>query len=415
MNALFFSGYSGLATHINDALNKIGINTILLTTNASKRTNNPKTIKLYYTFSNRLDWYVKALRSFCYRHLYLNTKYKYQYYQDINENADYFNIEHIKSKINIVPDYIFILFDYRLLTTGSVKKLYDYYKVPIIWILVDMKPMTGGCSYSFDCTNYQIDCNPCPAISSSRHNGFACKTLEKKIKNLKDVDLKIITSSLEQYVQVSSSAVFKNYKKYKFFFPNNSELFCIQDKSIARQKLGLDINKKIIFFGAASFEMPRKGFKFLKEALLSLAKDDCSNILLLVAGKIPEDILNDIEIPKKMLGLVNMETLANAYQASDLFVCSSIADSGPTMVNQSIMCGTPVAAFEIGVCGDVIINGKTGMLVKLGDSEGLYRGIRYLLDLNEEQQDEVRKNCYEMSLRMKKEELIENIFTVLSD
>ena len=413
MNALLFSAYSSLAIHINNDLNRIGIKTILFTTNTPRKGNNQE-LKLNF-FSRRIDWLMNALRSFYYRYIYLKVKNEYGYYQDIDENADYFDLEYIKSKVNIKPDYIFVLFDYRVLTTGSIKKLYDYYKVPIIWFLVDMKPMTGGCSYAIDCFNYQTGCNSCPAISSNKHNCFASETVKKKIKNLDNVDLKVITFSSEQYAQASSSSVFNKFKKYKFFFPINDDLFCVQDKLYARKNLNLDPEKKIVFWGMSVFNEPRKGFKYLKEALLYLSKDDCSNILLLVVGDIPKSELDDINIQKVLLGQVNMKILANAYQASDMFVCSSIADSGPTMVNQAIMCGTPVVAFDIGICGDIVISEKTGMLVKSGDSQGLYLGVRYLLGLDDEQRDEIKKNCYEMSLQMKEKGLMNNIFTILSD
>ncbi len=85
------------------------------------------------------------------------------------------------------------MFDYRIVTTATLKKLYEDYKVPMYWFLVDMKPMTGGCSYAMECNSYQFNCENCPAIINNYAKKFAVKTLNGKITNIKDIDLQIGT------------------------------------------------------------------------------------------------------------------------------------------------------------------------------------------------------------------------------
>jgi len=93
------------------------------------------------------------------------------------------------------------------------------------------------------------------------------------------------------------------------------------------------------------------------------------------------------------------EELALAYQAADVFVCSSVEDSGPMMVNESIMCGTPVVSFDIGVALDLVFTGKTGYRAKLKDSLDLSLGIKFILELTEKKAQEIRNNCRNLALR----------------
>ena len=101
----------------------------------------------------------------------------------------------------------------------------------------------------------------------------------------------------------------------------------------------------------------------------------------------------------KYLGyLDNNYAIASAYQAADVFICPSIEDSGPMMINQSIMCGTPVVSFEMGVSVDLVITGETGYRAKIKDSGDMAQGISEILKLNSD-------NYYDLSLRCRKHAL----------
>jgi glycosyltransferase involved in cell wall biosynthesis len=93
-------------------------------------------------------------------------------------------------------------------------------------------------------------------------------------------------------------------------------------------------------------------------------------------------------------------TLAAAYQAADTFVCPSIEDSGPMMINESLMCGTPVVSFDMGVAGDLVHTGTTGYRARLGDCRDLARGIGAILALSPDQRDAVARECRQLALRL---------------
>ena len=105
--------------------------------------------------------------------------------------------------------------------------------------------------------------------------------------------------------------------------------------------------------------------------------------------------------PVTRLGYLQGDALlASAYVASDLFVCPSVEESGPMMINESIMCGTPVVSFDMGVAPDLVHSGKTGYRAELKSSADLARGIRQVLDLPPEEARRMSEACREIGLRL---------------
>ncbi|MFP3802939.1 glycosyltransferase, partial [Paraburkholderia sp. SIMBA_027] len=76
--------------------------------------------------------------------------------------------------------------------------------------------------------------------------------------------------------------------------------------------------------------------------------------------------------------------LALLYQAADLFVNSSIEDSGPMMVSEALACGTPVVGFDTGVLTNMIIDNYKGYKAPLKDSKKLAEGIKKIFELNKD-------------------------------
>ncbi len=88
--------------------------------------------------------------------------------------------------------------------------------------------------------------------------------------------------------------------------------------------------------------------------------------------------------------------LALAYQSADIFISPSLEDSGPMMVNEAMMCGTPVVAFNIGIAKEFITS-DIGYLAKWNDAVDLSRGIEHLLLLNKTDRSNMRAHCSEIA------------------
>ncbi len=373
---LLISTYDRLAADLNKALNESNYDSSLITTSFVE--DDASSIFNLSRFNNRTTWFLNAVRSFIFRKLIFKTKNN-SYFQDISESSSYFSFNRFVRIAPFIPDYIIILFDYRAITYRTLFELEKWSNAKIIWLMVDMKPFTGGCSYSQGCEFYKIDCKNCPAIENSFFRDFSNKQLEFKINTLKNINISYVAGSEYQYKQAKNSRLLSNKNIYKFNFPVNTNIFRYLEKNKAKDMLNISTNKIVIMFGSTKVDEPRKGFKYIIDSVKKISQYN-KDVFLLIVGNNNKELFDEINIDKMNLGFVNLEKLAQAYQAADLFLCPTTEDSGPTMVTQSLMCGTPVVAFEMGVSLDLIKHKKNGYLSKLYDGEDFLKGIKYMLD-----------------------------------
>jgi len=289
----------------------------------------------------------------------------------------------------------------------DIYKFGKYTGAAIYWCGLDMAPLTGGCHYAWECKGYQKDCNLCPAILNVKQKNRAFKNLKKKNKYLSDSKISFIapTSSLEE--QAKQSSLFSSKNIIKIFLSIDNNIFKPANKNDVRKILNIPLNKKIILIGSLDIEEKRKGFSYLIKALNHLNetidRKTREEILLLVIGEKKGDIHTKLPFETLFIGRINDDAkLAMIYQASDLYVCSSIEDAGPMMINEAIMCGTPVVAFDNGVAKDLVLNFETGYRAILKDYKDLAFGIKKVLFQTNENYINYVDNCRNLALSMLK-------------
>ena len=271
--------------------------------------------------------------------------------------------------------------------------------------MYDMAPLTGGCHYAWDCKGYQNNCGNCPGLFSSDPYDITFKNFLYRRNYIDRTDIQIVTGSEWQYRQTKESTLFKNRTIYKILTAVNKDIFKPLVKEDIRKRNVIQYDKKVIFFGAVELDNKRKGMKYLLEAfkilkdLLIMDSEFKNKIFLLIAGNEFDKIKDYLPFEYHSMGMLdNTYGIASAYQAADIFVCPSIEDSGPTMINQSIMCGTPVVCFEMGVALDLVFNGKTGYSAKLKDSKDLAQGMYNILSLPASEYEIMQNNCRQLAL-----------------
>ena len=144
-----------------------------------------------------------------------------------------------------------------------------------------------------------------------------------------------------------------------------------------------------ILMGCQHANSKRKGFEYLLAALQKLekrlTKEQKERIEVLIVSRNEADAFNEIPFQKKHIDYINdYRLLALLYQATDVFVNSSIEDAGPMMVSEALACGTPVVGFDMGVVNNMVISGYNGYKAKLKDSEDLANGIKTIFELSPE-------------------------------
>lgn len=303
------------------------------------------------------------------------------------------------------PDIIIAHSLTYFLTVKQLSELQKLTGAPILWYLMDMAPLTGGCHYAWDCVRYTQSCGQCPALYSINEHDLSGRVCNNKINTIEQMDLTVVAASSWLYQQAHHAAVFKNKRVEQILLAVDPDVFKPGSKDFYRQKLGLPTDKKIIFFGCQKTHDRRKGMSYLLEALKLVATSSGqlkNSIHVAVAGDSEElDPMLASLFPFTSLGyLKGDDVLASAYAASDVFVCPSIEDSGPMMINESIMCGTPVVSFEMGIAPDLVLTGKTGYRAELKNSADLARGIQAILDLSPEESRSMSESCRQLGIQL---------------
>jgi glycosyltransferase involved in cell wall biosynthesis len=255
---------------------------------------------------------------------------------------------------------------------------------PIIIILHDMWHITGGCHYSFTCDRYKEKCGSCQFFPASTGTDLSTWGFEKKHKFYQKYDnLYFVSPSQWLYECAMESGLTKN--KPVYHIPNvlDRSLYKSFDKKIAKEILNIPQNEQVVLFGATSVKNPYKGWEYLKSALnLLKQKTQSENTSILIFGSgNNEEISEAIPFKTRFLGRLNDEyTLALTYNAADVLVAPSLMDNLPYTIFESLSCGTPVTAFNIGGIPDLIQHKVNGYLAEYKDAQDLANGISYCLE-----------------------------------
>ena len=304
------------------------------------------------------------------------------------------------NKINGNYDIIYILFTSYMISAKTIKELYDKFHCVIIAGSIDMYHLTGGCYYTKNCKNYRNECRYCPAFDLFHKNQAHRNYLYKK----KVYESTNFTFSCNSWIKriADESGIMEGANIGIKSYTLNGDVFKPLDRNQCRIDLGIPINIKTILFARYSSQK-RKGFDYVVDALNNYFKDKsqqerCDNLLLLV-GEDNKSIEEKLPIPVKNLGRIPIELLIKAYNTADVFISSSIDDAGPSMVNQSMACGTPVISFEIGTALDVLFEGVSGFEAKLESQEGFNRCFEKFFAMTEEERNGMRKKTREIALK----------------
>lgn len=252
---------------------------------------------------------------------------------------------------------------------------------PIVWTLHDSWPFCGVCHLPFDCKRYHKECGCCPALHSNDPHDLSHIVWAKKKKLYDKLDLHIITPSKWLADCARKSELFGELDIQ--VIPNclDTESFCPGDKDRACIRLGLDPNRRHILFGAANaLEDKNKGFFFLKEALKMIPYGFSGDTDLVIFGF--DDPAYGIVSGMRVLSfgtIKDSSKIIDLYRSSDVTVVPSLSENLSYTIMESLSCGTPVVAFDIGGNGDLIKHETNGYLAKEKNCRDLAEGIVWCL------------------------------------
>lgn len=292
----------------------------------------------------------------------------------------------VTSAIKKQYDLVLIIFWHGLLSFETVQAIYDKLHCQIQILGVDYFHMSGGCHFVGDCQRYKNGCGKCPGVYSDRDDDFTAwnvqyrKKVYERVKPIVYGNQYMLQRYKESYllkdarIELSKGVIIDT----DLFKPLNTDN--IRNKYSIPQSI-----KHIIFFGCQSLNDEKKGMKYLISALKKLhiiLGDNANQTLVIMAGRNQKSIIDEIPFTTMGLGFLPIEELPEIYSLATLFVCPSIDDAGPMMVNQSLCCGTPVVGFDMGAIKQFVKGKGTGICVPLKDSDILADAMAKVIEMD---------------------------------
>lgn len=312
-----------------------------------------------------------------------------------NEKRPQESTRRIIGQIKGKYDYIVTLFWQGMYNSTTLRHLSQKFKCPILIYAVDMAPITGGCYYFDKCNGYTHQCGSCPGLNSDdSHDPSHVNYLIKK-QNYINSHASFIGNTWMTQCAIKSGLFDSNHVFYSGSVMNTNQFYPPKSISVVRKQLGLSENYTTIFF-ARSANDPRKGNKYIidatKKLWQKLTDKQKKSFLIITAGHddtIGAD-LRPIGINVHHMGMVDTPTLVKIYQSSTAFISASTDDAGPSMINQSLLCGTPVISFATGVALDIVINRISGWRIAVGSSNDICKAMLECISMSPSEYEGLR-------------------------
>ncbi len=253
----------------------------------------------------------------------------------------------------------------------------------------DMNHFTGGCHYNANCENYQQECSSCQQLLAD--------------------PLKVVTSSfyrkLAAFASLESTWLFPSKWLADCFRssrlqdnPDATKVLhnCIDTdkfhyldpatRSTQRSELNFSIQELVLVAGTADNTELRKGFQYIESAIQNLShfidiKGSLQNPVVVVTfGAGTPEIEADSQFIRHMhLGPIDEKVVISLFQCADLLLMPSIEENFANTILESLMCGCPVLAFNIGGVPDIIEHDINGWLSADVSHESFSNALKQLV------------------------------------
>ena len=270
-----------------------------------------------------------------------------------------------------------------MLSLRGIKKILDSGK-PVVWTMHDVWPATAICHYTKGCNAFKNVCRNCKMLpgGGSSHD-VAWKVWNRKLQVLKDQHVSFVACSRWLEAQAKQSSLLSGHSVTSIPNPIDTRVYKPCDKTEARKRLGLPLDKRIILFVSQRVTDERKGMAFLSEAIDKLAcekPETGKNTVVAILGGHAEEMEGKLALPVFPLGYVNDDKkIVDVYNAVDVFVLPSLEDNLPNTIMEAMACGVPCIGFRVGGIPEEIDHQKNGYVAEYKSADDLARGINWIL------------------------------------
>ena len=266
---------------------------------------------------------------------------------------------------------IIILHD-SLFSHEEIKKMHEKLGCQIIMITMTHFHLT---------TQDSAGCPSYPELNSETENVSNQILLNNKKEAITNLPITLV------YGSTYTGKITEEFNMYeeKVLIPLPADVtYCKNSKEEVRKDLNLPTNKKYIFWGTTQPQTYRKGKSLFDKCLdylwSDLSEDQRSQIIILSVGPCSSIFGSTSRFKTVYCGYQKTRKEMSArYRASDISVCTTIADAGPMMISESMCNETPVIAFDRSIACDLCINEETGYLIKELDLNSMAFSIKKIL------------------------------------
>lgn len=315
-----------------------------------------------------------------------------------------FSVREIFRAYTKKPDLIIVYYIAGFLSDNDLFQIQKHYQCPIAFYLMDAGMLTGGCHYPWHCEGFKSDCTNCPAMIHPNLIKLPQYVMKNRKKYFSEMDCFYLSASKWLDNHCMASGIKAKYSVKKGLIGIDEKIFSPRTLNLAKEQLSINIPEghRVILLGAQSLSDPRKGVKYVIASLEKINTnhpDLLKNVSILTVGKQTEKLLID-GVSLIAIDFIHDKTkYPYLYNIADGFICSSIEDAGPMMINEALMSGTPVISFKMGVAEDLVIDGHSGFLAEKISSDALADAIIKFLKLSDSSLTELKKSSREMALQ----------------
>jgi glycosyltransferase involved in cell wall biosynthesis len=273
-------------------------------------------------------------------------------------------------------------------------------RAPLLLTLHDAWLLSGHCAHSFECERWMIGCGQCPNLSIYPAISRDATSYNWRRKRRIFSRSHVFVSTPSQWLmnKVEQSMLRPAIKEARVI-PNGVDLsvFHPADRASARASLDLPQDATVLLFAANRGRANVfKDYTTIRASLTKIAPTTRRPLLFLcLGGETCVERIGDAElrfIPYQS----DAKIIAHYYQAADLYVHASHADTFPCSVLEALACGTPVVATAVGGIPEQIkglrglnldavesnccsISEATGVGIPAEDSEAMAESIRRIV------------------------------------
>lgn len=262
---------------------------------------------------------------------------------------------------------------------------------PVVWTLHDMWAITGVNHYEDDSNNagWRVGYSK----SNTRRFINVDRAFWLRKKRLYNQNWRIVSPSSWLGGLCDDSPLF--YGKSTKVIPNPIDLdfFRPFNQKISRDIFSIPENSRVILFGAYSLGANnRKGADLLFEAI-SKIDSLLSNVIGIVFGASLPKVYSIGNVEIRWVGKISDDRLLPLlYSSADVTAVPSRQDNLPQVATESISCGCPVVAYDVGGLRDIVEHKGTGYIAAPFSCEDFANGLAWALKCKI-RGAELKENC----------------------